>query len=77
MAVCYRVVNLRSEEFSLSYSELSESCTIAELMNNLEPIVYKYNRSKLPRPPLHLGSMCTRHTNLGGMQVLRRCTHKV
>ena len=44
MAVCYRVVNLKSKEFKLSYSKLSESCTIAELTNNLKPIVYKYNR---------------------------------
>ena len=41
MAVCYRIV--KSKEFSLSYSELSENCTIAQLTNNLEPIVYKYN----------------------------------
>ena len=43
MAVCYQIV--KSKEFSLSYSELSESCTIAELTNNLEPIVDKYNRA--------------------------------
>ena len=42
MAVCYRIV--KSKEFKLSYSELSENCTIAELKNNLEPIVYKYNK---------------------------------
>ena len=27
----------------MSYSELSENCTIAKLTNLLEPIVYKYN----------------------------------
>ena len=27
----------------MSYSELSESCSIAVLANHLEPIVYKYN----------------------------------
>ena len=32
-------VNFKSKEFSLSYSELSESCAIAELTNLLEPIV--------------------------------------
>ena len=37
MAFCYRIV--KSEEFKLSYSEPSESCTVAELTNNLEPIV--------------------------------------
>ena len=41
LAVCYHIV--KSKEFKLSYLELSESCTIAELTNNLEPIVYKYN----------------------------------
>ena len=39
MAVCYRVVNFKFKEFSLSYSELSESCTIADLTNNLERTV--------------------------------------
>ena len=41
LAVCYRLV--KSNEFKLSYSELSKNCTIAELTNNLKPIVYKYN----------------------------------
>ena len=41
MALCYYIV--KSKEFKLIYSELSESCTIAEVTNNLEPIVYKYN----------------------------------
>ena len=36
-------VNFKSKEFTLSYSELSESSAIAELTNDLEPIVYKYN----------------------------------
>ena len=45
--LCYRIVStFKSEEFSLSYSELSENCTIAESTNNLEPIVYKYNSLK-------------------------------
>ena len=43
MAVCYRIVNFKCKEFSLSYSELFESCTSAESTSNLEPIVYKYN----------------------------------
>ena len=41
MAVCYCIVKFK--EFKLFYSELSESCAIAELTNNLEPIVYKYS----------------------------------
>ena len=41
LAMCYRIV--KSNEFKLSYSESTENCTIAELTNNLEPIVYKYN----------------------------------
>ena len=44
MVVCSRISPLEFKEFSLSYSKLSENCTIAELTNNLEPIVYKYNR---------------------------------
>ena len=45
-------VNFKSKEYRLSYSKLSESCTIAELTNNLEPIVYKYNKkdSFVPTP---------------------------
>ena len=30
----------------MSYSELSENCTIAESTNNMEPIVYKYNNAR-------------------------------
>ena len=45
MAMCYRVVNFNSKEFSLFYLELSESCIIAELANNLEPIVLKTQQS--------------------------------
>ena len=46
MVVCYRIsilLTFKSQEISLSYSELSESCTIADFTNHLEPIVYKYN----------------------------------
>ena len=34
----------------MSYSELSENCTIAELTNNLQPIVYKYNSLQDSKP---------------------------
>ena len=34
MAVCYRVVDIKSKEFRLFYSKLSESYTFAELTNN-------------------------------------------
>ena len=44
MVVCSCIANFKSKEFSLSYSEYSESCTIAELTKNLEAIVYKYNK---------------------------------
>ena len=40
--VCYRIV--KTKEFKLTYSESSESCAITALMNNLEPIGYKYHK---------------------------------
>ena len=60
LAVCCRIV--KSNEFKLSYSELSENCTIAELTNNLEPIVYKYNTCVCSSHYLALPYGCSFHS---------------
>ena len=63
--VCCRVVNFKSKEFSLSYLELSENCTTAELTNNLEPIDYKYNNLLAKHIPVQVFmESCIHCTNI-------------